>query len=263
MVAFDPNDQTASSDRSAKIVEGKIGVKILEYIAFANPLGGTSPNAEEIIIKCELVPMAPAPGFPNKDRIATRLATGEPITTALLSYRDINTADSAALICHGINLEFFPDIEIAAPGFEPFPDDVIADARDDMRDRLFGDKNPIMKSFETTAGRGLAGVITSLNFDWGLNGEINWDIVDFGYRAPTGCKISISFTPIHDIVPGIDNNGMMRAAVFNVAGSSPHSNEDPHPSTSGGFDARSSARDAALPDADVIESGTGPGAGGG
>jgi len=120
-----------------------------------------------------------------------------------------------------------------------------------------------MRSFETTAGRGLAGVITSLNFDWGLNGEINWDIVDFGYRAPTGCKISISFTPIHDIVPGIDNNGMMRAAVFNVAGSSPHSGEDPHPSTSGGFDRRSASRESALPDADVIESGTGPGAGGG
>ena len=101
-------------------------------------------------------------------------------------------------------------------------------AESDMRDRLFGDKNPIMRAFETTMGRGLAGVITSLNFDWGLNGEFGWDVERFGHNAPNACKISISFTPIHDIVPGLDSDGMMRAPVFNVANSSPHTTEDPH-----------------------------------
>ena len=109
-----------------------------------------------------------------------------------------------------------------------------------MRDRLFGDKNPIMRSFETTAGRGLAGVITSLNFDWGINGEINWDLAGVDYKAPQGCKISISFTPIHDISPGLDVNGVMRAPVFNVAGASMHGTEDVHPGD-GSYERRRSA----------------------
>ncbi len=112
-----------------------------------------------------------------------------------------------------------------------FPEDDI----NNMYNRLFGDKNPIMRSFETTAGRGLAGVITSLNFDWGLNDTINWDTRHFGHKAPKGCKISIAFTPIHDITPGLDSDGMIRAPVFNVAGSSPHRHEDVHPE---GMDAR-------------------------
>ena len=97
-----------------------------------------------------------------------------------------------------------------------------------MRNRLFGDENPIMRSFETTAGRGLAGVITSLNFDWGLNDTINWDVENFGMKAPKGCKISIAFTPIHDITPGLDSHGMIRAPVFNVAGATPHPDADVH-----------------------------------
>ena len=73
-------------------------------------------------------------------------------------------------------------------------------------------------------------MITSLNFDWGINGEINWETKYMGYKAPTGCKISISFTHIHDITPGLDNQGMITAPVFNVAGSSPHGeHEDVHP----------------------------------
>ena len=29
-------------------------------------------------------------------------------------------------------------------------------------------------------------------------------------------KVTINFAPIHDIVPGIDHNGMMRAPTYNV-----------------------------------------------
>jgi len=228
LVAFDPETSTASSDRTATITQGNIGVKILEYIPFANPLGGTSPNQEEIIIRCQLVPSAPPSYFPANDRIATDNATDTPITEAMLSYRDINTELSAMLFCDGINTGLFDDLTYEPP---VMTDDGIPNTGeiDDMRKRLFGDKNPIMRSFETTAGRGLAGVITSLNFDWGLNDTINWDTKNFGYKAPKGCKISISFTPIHDIAPGLDSDGMIRAPVFNVAGSSPHTHEDVHP----------------------------------
>jgi len=242
LVAFDPETQQASSDWSATVVQGNIGVKILEYIPFSNPLGGTSPNQEEIIVKVELVSSAPAPFFPTQDRIGTRNATGEIVATAMLSYRDINTALSAELFCYGINTEYFPDLEITEPGFQAFEEDAINQAETEMRERLFGDKNPIMRSFETTAGRGLAGVITSLNFDWGINGEINWDTANFGYKAPKGCKISISFTPIHDITPGLDADGMIRAPVFNVAGASPHKDADVHP---GGYARRSDSYNAA------------------
>ena len=237
LVAFDPATNTASSDRSATIVDGMIGVRILQYIPFSNPLGGTSPNQEEIIIKVELVSDLAVPGFPSRDRIATKNSTGEAITTCMLSYRDIDTEMSAALICYGVNRELFPEAAdlITEAGFEPFEEGEIDRATSDMRDRLFGDKNPIMRAFETTAGRGLAGVITSLNFDWGLNDIIDWDVKNFGYKAPKGCKISISFTPIHDITPGLDSNGMLRGPVFNVAGATPHTDEDVHPD---GYDRR-------------------------
>ena len=138
---------------------------------------------------------------------------------------------SAELICHGINTDLFSEEQIGDPslGIETIENTVSPDDYQAMQRRLFGDDNPIMTSFETTAGRGLAGVITSLNFDWGLNDTINWDTENFGYKAPKGCKISISFTPIHDISPGLDSDGMLRAPVFNVAGSSPHTDEDVHP----------------------------------
>ena len=234
LVDYDPATETASPDRTATIIEGDIGVKILEYIPFTNPLGGSSPNSEEIIIRCELVTTSPVDGFPLRDRIATRNSDGSLITTAMLSYRDINTTASAALICHGVNFDLFPEglltDTINVPDEEGTREDEDPVAQAAMHDRLFTEKNPIMRAFETTAGRGLAGVITSLNFDWGINGEINWETKYMGYKAPTGCKISISFTPIHDITPGLDNQGMITAPVFNVAGSSPHGeHEDVHP----------------------------------
>ena len=253
LVAFDPETNTVGSDWSADIVPGRFGVRIVSYHTFNNPLGGSNPNIEEIVIKVEHVPMMPPDYFPTTDRIATRESTGEAITSGFLSYSDIQTEDSARLYCDGINVDLFEGRiettqqvppEEGTPEAQPIPADPEAVA--DMHKRLFGDKNPIMRSFETTAGRGLAGVITSLNFDWGLNGEINWDVVGGpGFKAPQGCKISISFTPIHDITPGLDSDGMMRAPVFNVAGSSPHGDEDPHPT--GGY-ARRVAVDVATMD---------------
>ena len=73
--------------------------------------------------------------------------------------------------------------------------------------------NAIVRSFETAGGRGLAGVITSFDMDWG---ESQWDMGGIGRRAPTMCKISIAFSPIHDIVPGLDNHGAMRAYNYPV-----------------------------------------------
>ena len=73
--------------------------------------------------------------------------------------------------------------------------------------------NAVVRSFESAGGRGLAGVITSFDMDWG---EAQWDMSGISRRAPTMCKVSISFSPIHDIVPGLDNNGAMRAYNYPV-----------------------------------------------
>ena len=79
------------------------------------------------------------------------------------------------------------------------------------------EKNPILKAFESTAGKGMPGVVTQLGLDWKLN-EYGWEI-DPGSKAPMGCEISITFQPIHEIAPGLDKNGINRAPVFRVGSS--------------------------------------------
>ncbi len=74
--------------------------------------------------------------------------------------------------------------------------------------------NPIVRSFETTKGRGLAGVLGSIGFSW-LDDNFPWEL-DYNARAPIGCKITFSFDVIHDIPPGLDHTGYNRAPLYNV-----------------------------------------------
>jgi len=73
--------------------------------------------------------------------------------------------------------------------------------------------NPFVKAYESTAGRGLAGTIGSVTFNW-LD-DFPWEI-DHNSRAPIGCKISFSFDVIHDLPPGLDHSGYNRAPLYNV-----------------------------------------------
>lgn len=73
--------------------------------------------------------------------------------------------------------------------------------------------NSIVKSFESAGGKGLAGVIESMNFDW--YNQTTWEIAP-GYTAPKMCKVTLSFSPIHDITPGIDHMGYNRAPIYPV-----------------------------------------------
>lgn len=93
------------------------------------------------------------------------------------------------------------------------------------------ENNAIVKSFKSTGGRGLAGVINDLSFDFYEN--ITWETGDdsneysgIGSQAPKLCRISISFSPIHDIAPGIDHTGFNRAPVYPVGHPYPRSDED-------------------------------------
>jgi hypothetical protein len=84
------------------------------------------------------------------------------------------------------------------------------------------DNNAITKSFESAGGKGLAGFIESMQFDW-LN-QTTWS-VDLGRTAPKMCKVTISFSPIHDITPGIDHMGYNRAPVYPVGAAMGNSKE--------------------------------------
>ena len=72
----------------------------------------------------------------------------------------------------------------------------------------------LVKSFDSAGGEGLAGMITQLDFDWLLN-TMPWD-TDEGRRAPMGCKITISFTPIHDYQLGLTDMGEISAPAYMV-----------------------------------------------
>lgn len=78
-------------------------------------------------------------------------------------------------------------------------------------DNLYFDKNEVIAGYEKTMGRGLAGVIENMSFGW----DFAWE-TDLGARAPTGCKVTLKFSPIHDIPPGLDADGFNRAPVYNV-----------------------------------------------
>lgn len=81
------------------------------------------------------------------------------------------------------------------------------------------DNNSIVKSFKSAGGRGLAGFIDSMSFDWMAG---TWDTSD-GRKAPKMCKVNISFTPTHDITPGLDANGQNRAPIYPIG---PYSNNE-------------------------------------
>jgi len=72
--------------------------------------------------------------------------------------------------------------------------------------------NPITRSYESGMSKGLAGFIT--NLDVGYT-DSTWDIRE-GSKAPMLVKINIGFSPIHDIPPGLDHNGMLRAPMYDV-----------------------------------------------
>ena len=73
--------------------------------------------------------------------------------------------------------------------------------------------NPVFKAAQSTRGRGLAGFITSMDFDYS---EATYETDSLTRRAPKMVKVSLSFAPIHDIAPGMDHQGGMRAPLYPV-----------------------------------------------
>jgi len=67
--------------------------------------------------------------------------------------------------------------------------------------------NAIIRSFNSTRGKGLAGFITSLSFNY----ETYPYEIKPGSRAPKMIDVSLGFTPIHDLPLGLDYKGELRA----------------------------------------------------
>lgn len=77
--------------------------------------------------------------------------------------------------------------------------------------------NAIARSFRSVGGKGLAGFVDSMSFDW-YDG-VTWTTNEGpGRKAPKMCKVTISFSPIHDITPGLDHTGANRAPLYPVRG---------------------------------------------
>lgn len=86
------------------------------------------------------------------------------------------------------------------------------------------DANPVMKSFASTRGRGLAGVIKSIRFDWA---DARWSTEKANGRAPMSMKLAVEFLPVHDINPGLDHNGFNTAPLYNTGDIMKSFNKDP------------------------------------
>ena len=84
--------------------------------------------------------------------------------------------------------------------------------------------NAIAKSFADTGGQGLAGFIESMGFDW--YDKVTWETHP-GRTAPKFCKVTIAFSPVHDISPGIDHLGYNRAPIYPVGSYSNKSTSTP------------------------------------
>ena len=82
--------------------------------------------------------------------------------------------------------------------------------------------NAISRSFRTVGGKGLPGFIETLAFDWydKVTWEIDHEKQGIG-KAPKMCKVTVSFSPFHDITPGLDHRGFNRAPIYPVGPMAP------------------------------------------
>jgi hypothetical protein len=89
----------------------------------------------------------------------------------------------------------------------------VSSGRNALDEFMSPEQNSIVKSFESAGGKGLAGFIENMSFDW--YDKVTWEIDPYR-TAPKMCKVTVSFAPIHDITPGIDHLGYNRAPIYPV-----------------------------------------------
>tara|TARA_R100000027_G_scaffold12853_1_gene9180 strand:+ start:2807 stop:6283 length:3477 start_codon:yes stop_codon:yes gene_type:complete len=185
------------SDISNKFSSDKIGYRVL-CVDPASP-SGLLDSGESLIVKHEDIYPDPKLLF-NASYTGLGLVASDPL---------VGAADTA--VAQGKIIENALNLGI--------PADTIDWARTfTLRQEGFfmlPEINPYVRAFDTTKGRGLAGVIKSVQFDW--LSDFPWE-TDFNSRAPIGCKISFQFDVIHDLPPGMDHSGYNKAPLYNVGG---------------------------------------------
>jgi hypothetical protein len=125
----------------------------------------------------------------------------------------LSTISESAQILASVSEMMLPPAEISAYVSGGTDADAGAKATE-FQNFMNEENNALVKSFKETGGKGLAGVIESLSFDW--YDRVLWETEIIGSKAPKMCKVSITFSPIHDISPGLDSNGYNRSAVYPV-----------------------------------------------
>lgn len=77
---------------------------------------------------------------------------------------------------------------------------------------FFGNENPIIRSFNSVRGQGIPGFIASLDLEVD---DKTWE-TQYGSRAPQMVGVSLRFLPVFEINPGLDADGFMQGALYNV-----------------------------------------------
>lgn len=77
------------------------------------------------------------------------------------------------------------------------------------------ENNNVLKAFESTAGEGMAGFIKNIKFNMDPGDLWSTDATN-NRRAPMMVKINIDFAPIFDVNPGLDSQGFMIGAPYNI-----------------------------------------------
>ena len=94
------------------------------------------------------------------------------------------------------------------------PESTSAGFAQELADFIDPAKNAIAKSFKDVGGKGLAGFIETMSFDW--YDKATWETTGLGRIAPKMCKVTLQFAPVHDITPGLDSFGYNIAPIYPV-----------------------------------------------
>lgn len=92
------------------------------------------------------------------------------------------------------------------------------------------ENNVVARSFESTQGKGVACAIKTMTFTDLVAPNVTWETGEWGSRGPKLVKVNMTVDVIHDIAPGLDANGFMRAISYPVGDVASRASGNPYPS---------------------------------
>jgi hypothetical protein len=206
--ALSDANQNLSPSQKAKLADGEADAATLEIAA--EPLEVSYSIWYEVGLQ---------PGVQEKINFAALRARGGEIAKALGNHPTKRGATAGNIVFPYIkSTELTMDLgylgRIQAPLTGKF--EVLQKSAEELEgeQQFFNPQhNAIVRSFQSSGGRGLPGFITSMDLDYN-NAPFETDVL--GSKAPMWLKITMNFQPVHDIAPGIDASGMNRAPIYNV-----------------------------------------------